>query len=222
MSEGSCGTKLGRSIGMGGLFSLLSPNPLVLFFFGASGGIPVFGYGRWWTVLSAGWLHASLLHVAFNMLWVRQLAPATAELFGPGRLVIIYTVAGVAGFALSTAAWAVPLVPFLRGAGFTVGASAPVFGLLGALVCYGRRTGSHVVHSQALSWALLLGVFGLIMPGIDNYAHAGGFLGGYAAARVLDPLKPERLDHVVIALVCLLATAVAVLASMVHGVQFLP
>lgn len=212
----------GSNIGMGGFFSLFSPNPLVLFFFGASGGIPVFGYGRWWTVLSAGWLHASLLHVAFNMMWVRQLAPATAELFGPGRLVIIYTIGGIAGFALSTAAWAVPLVPFLRGAGFTVGASAPVFGLLGALVCYGRRSGSQVVHSQALSWALLLGIFGLIMPGIDNYAHAGGFIGGYAAARVLDPLKPERLDHVVIALVCLVATAVAVVASMVHGVQFLP
>ena len=41
--------------------------------------LPVFGLGRWWTVLSAGWLHGSLLHILFNMMWVRQLAPATAE-----------------------------------------------------------------------------------------------------------------------------------------------
>ena len=39
-------------------------------------------------------------------------------------------------------------------------------------------------------------LFGFLMPGIDNYAHAGGFGGGYLAARLLDPLKPERIDHI--------------------------
>ena len=43
----------GGNIGMGGLFSFLSPSRPSLFLFGASGGVPVFGYGRWWTVLSA-------------------------------------------------------------------------------------------------------------------------------------------------------------------------
>ena len=38
-------------------------------------------------------------------------------------------------------------------------------------------------------------IIGFFMPGIDNYAHIGGFAGGYLAARVLDPLKPERIDH---------------------------
>ena len=61
---------------------------------------PVFGFGRWWTVLSAGWLHAGLLHVAMNMYWVWQMGPAITDLFGPARTVIIYTVGGVAGFAL--------------------------------------------------------------------------------------------------------------------------
>ena len=41
---------------------------------------------------------------------------------------------------------------------------------------------------------------GFILPGIDNYAHIGGFLGGYLTARVLDPLKHERIDHIVIAI----------------------
>ena len=47
------------------------------------------------------------------------------------------------------------------------------------------------------------------MRGVDNFAHAGGFFGGYLAARCLDPLKPERIDHIVIALICLVATFLA-------------
>ncbi|MBM3818716.1 MAG: rhomboid family intramembrane serine protease [Acidimicrobiia bacterium] len=205
-------------IGMGGLFSLLSPSQRALFLFGASGSIPVFALDRWWTVLSAGWLHGGALHILFNMMWVRQLAPATADLYGPGRMVIIYTTAGVAGFALSSFAGAfVPNILFLRGGQFTVGASASIFGLLGALVHYGRRGGSRMVGSEALSYALMLGVFGFIMPGVDNYAHAGGFGGGWLAARVLDPLKPERIDHIAIAVVCLAATLLAVVVSAVTG-----
>ena len=53
------------------------------------------------------------------------------------------------------------------------------------------------------------------MRGVDNFAHAGGFFGGYLAARVLDPLKPERVDHIVIALVCLAATFSPIAVSVV-------
>ena len=210
-------------IGMRGLFGMFSPSNQSLFLFGASGALPVFAGDRWWTVLSAGWLHGSALHILFNMMWVRQLAPATAEMYGPGRMVIIYTVGGVTGFALSSFAGAyIPGFLFLRGGQFTVGASAAIFGLLGALVYYGRRSGSSAVGSQALSYAMMMGLFGFIMPGIiDNYAHAGGFAGGYLAGRLLDPLKPERIDHVAIAVLCLAASLAAVVASVLHGVQFL-
>ena len=44
------------------------------------------------------------MHILFNMLWVRQLGPATADVYGAGRMVIIYTVSSVAGFFLSSAA----------------------------------------------------------------------------------------------------------------------
>jgi len=212
----------GGRIGMGGLFGMLAPSNQALFLFGASGALPVFAGDRWWTILSAGWLHGSALHILFNMMWVRQLAPATAEMYGPGRMVIIYTVAGATGFALSSFAGAyIPGFLFLRGGQFTVGASAAIFGLLGALVYYGRRSGSSAVGSQALSYAMILGVFGFIMPGIDNYAHAGGFAGGYLTGRLLDPLKPERVDHIAIAVLCLVASLVSVLVSVLHGVQFL-
>ncbi len=209
----------GGSVRMGGLFSFLSPNTSSLFLFGASGGLPVFEYGRWWTVLSAGWLHAGLLHILFNMMWVRQLGPSCAELYGAGRMVIIYTLAGVCGFTASSFAWLLfGGIPILGGAGFTVGASAPIFGLLGALVYYGNRSGSSLIRREALGYALAMAVFGLIMPGIDNWAHAGGFVGGYLVARILDPLKPERIDHLLMAVVCILATVAAIAASLLHGI----
>jgi len=182
------------SIGMGGM-SILSPGVESLFLFGASGAVPVFKFDRWWTVLSAAWLHGGILHIAFNMMWVRSLGPATIHLYGGGRTIIIYTLSAVSGFVASSVVGAfLPFLPsFLRGAGFTVGASAPVFGLLGALIYYGRRSGSSVVGDQAKRWAGLLFVFGFIFPGVDNWAHLGGLAGGYAAARWLDPGLPRAL-----------------------------
>ncbi len=202
-------------IGMGGLLRMLSPSSESVIRFGASGALPVYLANRWWTVLSASWLHGSLLHILFNMLWVRQLAPATARLYGPGRMILIYLVAGVSGFFLSsTAGWLFGFMPGpLAGAQLTLGASASIFGLLGALVLYGRRGGSTALGQQAWSWAVAFFIFGLIMPGIDNYAHLGGFVGGYGMAKWLDPLRPERVDHIVAALVGLALSALAIVVS---------
>ena len=60
-----------------------------------------------------------------------------------------------------------------------------------------------------------MGVFGLIFPGVDNYAHAGGFAGGYLAGLLLDPLKQERVDHMLIAVALLAMTLIAVVASVI-------
>jgi rhomboid protease GluP len=199
----------------GSLFGMFGPNSFAYGALGASGAYPVFREARWWTLLSAGWLHGGALHILFNMMWVRQLGPAVEDMYGGARMVIIYTVSSVTGFLLSSTLAAFAAIPFFSGGGITVGASAPIFGLLGALVYYGRRGGSSLVRSQALSWALTMGVFGLIMPGIDNAAHLGGFVGGYFAGMWLDPLKRERMDHFIGAAVALLATAAAIVASMV-------
>jgi hypothetical protein len=59
------------------------------------------------------------------------------------------------------------------------------------------------------------------MPGVDNYAHAGGFGGGYLAGRLLDPLKPEQINHMAIAVGCLVLSVLAVIASVVHAYWFL-
>jgi len=59
----------------------------------------------------------------------------------------------------------------------------------------------------------------VVMPCVDNFAHAVGFAGGYLMSMVLDPLKPERIDHIVIALICLAATAASIAASVLTGVS---
>lgn len=195
---------------------ILSPSTSALVRMGASGAIPVFVYGSWWTVLSASWLHGSFLHILFNMMWVRDLGPQTASIVGPARTVIIYVVSGACGFLLSSAMGYYAFgIPFLSGARVTVGASASIFGLLGAMVHYGRVSGSRYIHAEAMRYALILFVFGLVMRGVDNFAHAGGFIGGYAVSMVFNPLTRERGDHMLIALACLLASAAALAAAFI-------
>jgi rhomboid protease GluP len=205
----------GSLMGSGSIFGMLGPNRFAFEALGAAGAVPVFLEGHWWTVLSAGWLHAGALHILFNLMWVRQVGPIVADMYGGARMIIIYTIASVCGFLLSSFMAAHAMIPFLSGGFYTLGASAPIFGLLGALLHYGRRGGSSIVRSQAMSWAIPMFLFGFFMPGIDNAAHLGGFAGGYIASKWLDPLKPERMDHFVGAAVCLIATALAIVASLV-------
>src|SRR4026208_120615 len=204
------------------ILSALAPATEVLFLFGESGAIPVFTFGRWWTVLSAGWLHGGLLHVAMNMYWVWQMGPVMADMPGPARTGIIYTVGATTGSALSSFAGAsLPAIPFLHGAGFTVGASAPVFGLIGALYHYGR-TSSSIAKQQAQSIIIQAVLFGVLMgnSGIDNYAHLGGFVGGYFTSAFLNPLTRERGDHVIVAAGRLAASALSIAASILTGLKF--
>jgi rhomboid protease GluP len=204
----------GPRIQMRGLLGFLSPAGDSLFIFGASGALPVFQYGRWWSILSAGWLHASALHILFNLLWVRQLGPAAVDLFGPGRTIIIYTVGSCVGFLMSSTAYLFfGGLPIIGGGALTLGASAPIFGLLGAMVHYGRQASS-IVKTQAAGYAMTLFIFGILMPGIDNWAHAGGFIGGYLASFALNPMRPERGNHLLIGVLCLAATAVSIVASL--------
>ena len=74
-----------------------------------------------------------------------------------------------------------------------------------------------MITQQAKSWLFMLVIMGVFFPGIDNWAHLGGFVGGYAASKFLDPLRPERLDHLIAALICLAVTAIAITFSVLKG-----
>ncbi|OGL08238.1 MAG: hypothetical protein A3I14_07010 [Candidatus Rokubacteria bacterium RIFCSPLOWO2_02_FULL_73_56] len=160
-----------------GMLGVFSPSLEALFTLGAAGAVP-WRLGYWWTLLTAIYLHGGLLHILFNVLWIRQLGPAVQEVYGPARLVVIFTVAGAAGFVASNT----------LGVPFTIGASGSIFGLLGAIVAYGRKRGGvygRMVLRQYGQWAVLLFVLGFFMAGVNNWAHAGGFVGGFLAGLVL-------------------------------------
>lgn len=187
-----------------GVFDLFAPGGRALLVLGMAGAVP-WQAGHWWTVLTAIYLHGSLLHILFNLLWIRQLLPDVEEVYGQARTIVIFTLSGAAGFLLSNAA----------GNPFTLGASGAVFGVLGAMVWYGRRRGGlfgAAVLRQYGRWALILFVVGLL-PGmrVDNWGHAGGFLGGWLVALLLGASDhhPERGIHRVLAAACLVLTAAA-------------
>jgi rhomboid protease GluP len=203
---------------IGGIGGLLEPGDVVERF-GISGAVPVFLHGRWWTVLSAGWLHGSLLHIAFNLMAIRNLGPGMTHLYGTARTIIIYVLSCVTGFLASSTAGYVGLLYGIgwpiAGAHYTLGASASIFGFFGAILYYGRRGGSSAIRNQALQWigmSFLIGFY----PGlrIDNWAHLGGLAGGYLASMWLDPLKPERGDHAVVAVVALALSLGSVVLSL--------
>jgi len=201
-----------------GLFDLLSPTSVGLIVFGGSGAYPVFEFGRWWTVLTASWLHGNLIHIAVNMMSVRNIAPIVADFYGASRMIIIYVVSGAVGFTASTlAAGFLPPIPLLTGGNLTVGASASIAGLIGAVFFYGHRSGSRGIADQAKMWIITFLIMGALVPRIDNWAHLGGLAGGYVCAKFLDPLYPERLDHFMIALGSLVLTAIAIVVSVIHG-----
>ncbi len=152
-----------EGIRMTGILGMLSPSIASLFLFGASGAVPVFGYGRWWTVLSAAWLHGGILHIVFNMMAVRDLAPATAHLYGAARTVIIYTVASTTGFLVSSTV-RVPSGPPSCGEPGSRWVPPPrSCGLIGALWWYGHRSGNSQITQQVKQMALGILVFGFVI-----------------------------------------------------------
>ena len=188
-----------------GVFSLLSPGTRALYQLGMTGGF-AWDHGWWWTMFTAIYLHGGLLHIFFNVLLIRQLGPGVVDVYGPARAVVIFTVAGVIGFLVSN----------LATGGQTIGASGGVYGLLGALIVYGRRVGHSLLTAQMWQWALIMFVMGFFMPGVNNWAHAGGFAGGWGAATFM-PLDHERRES---RGVQLLAVAFVVVTVAGFGLSF--
>ena len=188
------------------MFDFLSPSGQSTYQLGMTGTAPVFRDGRWWTLITAIYLHGSLLHIFFNMMWVRQLAPLVKDIFGPYRLFIIFTVSGVFGFVLSA----------FMGNYYTLGASGSIFGLLAAAIAYGRQMGSTLFTRQFLQWAVILFVFGFIFPGVDNWAHLGGFIGGYGSAYLFSRnfVQREGPANYIGAGLCILLTVAAFLLQL--------
>jgi rhomboid protease GluP len=178
-----------------------SPSESSLFLLGATGSLPVIHFHRWWTLITASFLHGGLLHIFFNMMALNQLGPFVVSEFGAHRFAVIYTVTGVAGFFLSC----------LAGIPFTIGASAGICGLIGAILYFAKSRGGFygdAIYRQAMGWVVGLVLFGLLIPGINNWAHGGGLVAGIASAFILgyEDRFRETSFHRTLGNICILGT----------------
>ena len=144
------------------------------------------------------------------MLWLSVLGPQVLELFGRARFLVLYVLAGVGGFLLSNLVSGAP----------TIGASCAVFGLMGALVAYGRRRGGTIganLTRTNLVWAGIGAMYGFALPGINNWGHAGGFLAGLLLGAMLPMAgrSNEGRGAMLLASLLCVATGGAITASLV-------
>lgn len=182
----------------GGFFS---PSQTSLFLLGASGTYPIDRFGRLWTVVSANYLHGGILHILFNMMSLRQIAPLVANEYGASRMFSIYTLGGISGY----------LVSYLAGIPFTIGASAAVCSLIGAMLYFGKSRGGaygESIYREVGGWVISLFIFGFFFPGINNWAHGGGVVAGVLLGFLLgyNDRRRETRFHDALALLCGIVT----------------
>jgi rhomboid protease GluP len=131
--------------------------------------------GQFWRLLTPMFLHSSssIFHIAFNMYALYALGPALESHYGHGRFIALYVLSGFAGNVFS----------FLFTTSPSLGASTAIFGLLGAeaVFLYRNRELFGSAAQRALTNVVVIAVVNLIFglqPGIDNWGHIGGLLGG--------------------------------------------
>jgi len=144
---------------------------------------PLVHYGEWWRLVTAVFLHAGLIHIGFNLWCLFDLGPPVESLFTTQKFIFFYLVSGVAGFLLS----------YAMGVGMTLGASGAVLGLIGVLIGasfhHGRMGKDY--RGQLWKWVIYIAIFGLIIPGVDNFAHFGGLAAGLALGYFIPEGEPE-------------------------------
>lgn len=166
-----------------------SDSPFTLLIFGAKLPGPILEGGQYWRLLSANFLHIGLLHLVLNSLTLVQLGMLCENLFGRVRFFNLYLLSGMGGFFASTL--------FLDA--LSAGASASLFGLMGATLVFGARYYREIpllfrphFTWYLLPWVVLMLGFGFWYGGIDNLAHLGGlFTGGFCALIMGNHLIPD-------------------------------
>jgi rhomboid protease GluP len=156
--------------------SAMNPGAQTLVNFGAKFG-PFIAMGEWWRLITAGFLHGGIFHILMNSWVLFDLGAQVEEIYGASRMWVIYLISSIAGFYLSNLWNPAP----------SVGASAALFGLIGAMIALGVRHRTALggaIRGMYTRWAVYGLVFSLL-PGVDMAAHLGGlgagFVIGYAA-----------------------------------------
>jgi rhomboid protease GluP len=144
---------------------------------------PLIVQGQYWRLITPVFLHGSLLHIAFNMFALVRLGPGLERFYGHLRYLLLYLVAGFAGNVVS----------FALSAEASLGSSTAIFGLIGAegVFLYQNRKVFGGQTQAALQQVIMLAVLNLaigLSPGIDNWGHLGGLIGGGCFAWLAGPI----------------------------------
>jgi membrane associated rhomboid family serine protease len=131
--------------------------------------------GEWWRLLTAAFLHGSVLHIGLNMFVLWMIGAPIEEAIGRGRFLALYLISGLAG-----SAGALLFDPNA----ITVGASGAIFGLLGAALVLERQR-NYVLGGSALSFLVINLIFTFAIPNISIGGHLGGLAGGVLGALAL-------------------------------------
>ena len=166
--------------------------------------------GEYWRLLSSMFLHAGLLHLAFNAyaLWI--FGQEVERDIGSFSTLAVFLVTGVFAGAASYA-----LAP---GYIVAVGASGAIFGVLGAYIAYNWKRRQHVMAQARVRGAIMLLVINLVIgfsiPSIDWRAHVGGLVAGLVAGWAVDPSRPPALRRTftIAGLLVLVVAAAALVA----------
>lgn len=176
--------------GFGGLIGLSSATGLKI---GASW-LPLVKAGQVWRLVSAIFVHWSLVHLLLNMYTLFIIGTQIETFLGKIKYLIIFLVGGICGSLLSCV---------VNGAGVaSAGASGAIFGLFGALIYFGyhyRTYLGNVVRTQLIPLLIFNLAIGFIPGmGIDSFAHIGGLIGGTLCAMALGienkSKTPERIN----------------------------
>lgn len=143
--------------------------------------------GELWRLITAGYLHKDILHIAMNAFAIFQMGAFVEELYGAKRMFTSYTVATICGF-LASSLWN-PTIPSL-------GASAGAFGLIGALIAYGVNSKTSMGDAMK-KYYIESAVFSVLVTWllnfpIDNAAHLGGLAGGFVTSWLAG--EPRLID----------------------------
>jgi rhomboid protease GluP len=144
---------------------------------GAKYGPSIWRNHEWWRLVTAGFLHGGWLHILMNSWVMYDLGAQTEQVYSTPRFLVIYFVGTVAGFYVS--AYVNP--------GVSIGASAGIMGLIGAMIAFGvaNRTAMGVaIRNFYLRWVMYVLVMGFMVSATDNWAHIGGLAGGFAVGYV--------------------------------------
>jgi membrane associated rhomboid family serine protease len=137
---------------------------------------PAIADGEWWRLVTGGFLHASIIHIGFNMYLLWILGGALERYAGAARFLAIYFASVLWG-----SVGALLLSPDSR----TIGASGGVFGLMAALYLLERQRGVALLGSSVGMLLVLNLAITFVLPGISIGGHIGGILGGAAVGFVL-------------------------------------